>query len=139
MQGSTVVKVDDRGRIVIPHGMRKTMGMAEKCYVIVRPLVNENKIELIPLAISEESEIFRVRVRLPDKVGLIAQISGLFARYKSSIIFNQTIVLNKGYEAEWTAVATLPTMSLDQFKEILIKEGKAKKVIFEDKIEDRES
>jgi len=124
---------------VIPQGMRKTIRMLEKCYVIVRPAMGENKIEIIRPAISEDTEVFRLRISFPDKIRLIAQISGIFAWYNSSMIFNHTMVLNHGIEAEWTALAILPNLSLDQFLQFLIKEEKATCLIFEDTIEDGES
>jgi AbrB family looped-hinge helix DNA binding protein len=131
MKESEVLRIDSRGRIVIPRSMRRSLGLKENSHVMLIANPDENELRMIPLPFTEEGSYMRVRVIMADEPGALGQVAKVFGDLGLSLLFGQEVVIKKGVEAEWTVFTPVPDMSLEEFKQIVINKGGAKRVIIE--------
>lgn len=122
------LKVDSRGRIVIPRSMRKSLGLVENSQIMAISDSETKEIKLIPLPFSENGNYMKMQIIIPDTSGSLAKIAAVFAEMNLSLIYGETVIIKKGEEAEWTVISQPPKISIDEFVEILEKKGGAIKV-----------
>jgi AbrB family looped-hinge helix DNA binding protein len=131
MKQSEVLKIDSRGRIVIPRSMRDSLGLKANSHIMLISNPDQNELRMIPLPFTEEKNFLRLRIIIPDKPGALSQCANVFGKLGLSLLFGQEVILRKNFEAEWTVVCPVPEISMEDFKEKLINEGGAKKIIIE--------
>jgi AbrB family looped-hinge helix DNA binding protein len=132
MKESEILKIDSRGRIVIPRNMRKNLGLKENSHVMLISNPDENELRMIPLPFTEEGSYIRLRIIIPDEPGALGNVANLFGELGLSLLFGQEVVIKKGSEAEWTVVTPVPELPVEEFKKIICERGGAKRVIIED-------
>lgn len=131
MKESEVLRIDSRGRIVIPRSMRRSLGLKENSHVMLIANPDENELRMIPLPFTEEGAYMRVRIIMADEPGALGNVAQVFGDLGLSLLFGQEVVIKKGAEAEWTVFTPVPDMSMDDFKQQIIEKGGAKRVIIE--------
>ena len=137
MKHTEILKVDSRGRIVIPRSMRKALGLVENSQIMAISDSESKEIKLIPLPFSEEGSFMKLQIFIPDMSGSLAKVASVFADMGLSLIYGETLVIKKGEEAEWTVISPTPKIPMEEFTQILEKKGGALKVtILDAKIEE---
>lgn len=131
MKETEILKVDSRGRIVIPRSMRKALGLKENSHIMLISDSEENELRIIPLPFSEDQTFMRIKIIIADEPGALSQISKVFGELGLSLLYGQTVVIKKGKTAEWSVISPIPDMPVDDFERILVEKGNAIKVIVE--------
>ncbi|MHA1672582.1 MAG: hypothetical protein ACTSYI_03055 [Promethearchaeota archaeon] len=132
MKETEILKIDSRGRIVIPRGMRKNLGLRENSHIMLISNPDENELRIIPLPFSEDNQTFvRIRIIIADEPGALGQVAKIFGEMGLSLLYGQEVVIKKGSEAEWTVISPFPDIPMEDFKHQLIERGGAKKVTIE--------
>ncbi|MHA1522269.1 MAG: AbrB/MazE/SpoVT family DNA-binding domain-containing protein [Promethearchaeota archaeon] len=132
MKETEILKIDSRGRIVIPRGMRKSLGLKENSHIMLISNPDENELRIIPLPFSEDNQTFvRIRIIIHDEPGALGQVAKVFGELGLSLLYGQEVVIKKGSEAEWTVICPFPDVPMEDFKQQLIERGGAKKVTVE--------
>lgn len=126
-----ILKIDSRGRIVIPRSMRKNLGLKENSHIMLISDSSENELRIIPLPFSDDQAFMRLRILIPDEPGALSQVSKVFAELGLSLLYGQTVILRKNQIAEWSVVSPVPEMAVEDFKKALIERGGAKSVTVE--------
>ncbi len=120
---SEVVKVDDRGRIVIPGSTRKVMKLASGTKLMMLVDDETNEIRLTPF-IDQNAKPVQMRVIMADTQGALAKITAAIGDMGINLLYEEAHVLRKGMQAEWQAIADLAPMkdalSLEQVKERIL-------------------
>lgn len=95
-----VVKLDSKGRIIVPFHIRDYLGLREGTELLV---TNNEKRELkiFPLLNGKTSEI---RVMLSDVPGSLAKIVNIIAKHRIGILMSTSQTVEKGKLAEWSAM-----------------------------------
>jgi AbrB family looped-hinge helix DNA binding protein len=123
---SEVVKVDDRGRIVIPGSTRKVMKLAAGTKLIMMVDDEKNEIRLTPF-IDQNANPVQIRVVMADTQGALAKITAIIGEMGINLLYEEAHVVSKGVKAEWQCIADLAPMkqalTMDQIK-ARIKESK---------------
>lgn len=119
MQFSEVVKVDDRGRIVIPGSTRKVMKLTSGTKLMMLVDDEKNEIKLTPF-IDQNANPVQLRVLMSDTQGALAKITAAIGEMGINLLYEEAHVLRKGVQAEWQAIADLAPMKeqlgIDQVK-----------------------
>jgi len=121
-----VVKLDSKGRILIPIDIRKTLGLREGMYLLLVADSERNEVRLTPF-IDSGVKLARITVGLKDAPGALARIAGILAEIGVDLLFSESRTIRRGEEAEWIAVADLTNcnLDLDTMKEKLLADGRA--------------
>lgn len=131
LKESEILKIDSRGRIVIPRNMRKSLGLKENSHVMLISNPEDNELRMIPLPFTEEGAFLRLKIIIPDEPGALGNVANVFGELGLSLLFGQEVVIKKGQDAEWNVVTPVPEMSIEDFKKALIEKGGAKRIIVE--------
>jgi AbrB family looped-hinge helix DNA binding protein len=114
-----VVKVDDRGRIVIPGSTRKVMKLASGTKLMMMVDDEKNEIRLTPF-IDQSANPVQMRILMSDTQGALAKIAAAIGDMGINLIYEEAHVLRKGVQAEWQVIADLAPMkealTLEQIK-----------------------
>ena len=114
-----VVKVDDRGRIVIPGSTRKVMKLASGTRLMMMVDDEKSEIRLTPF-IDQSAKPVQIRVLMSDTQGALAKIAAAIGDMGINLIYEEAHVLRKGVQAEWQVIADLAPMkealTLEQIK-----------------------
>ncbi len=128
---SEIVKVDDRGRIVIPGSTRKVMKLVPGAKLMMLVDDEENEIRLTPF-IDPNANPVQIRIIMSDKQGALAKITAVVGDMGINLLYEEAHVLKKGVQAEWQAIADLAPMkeslSLEQIKARVLATKVAEKV-----------
>ncbi|MHA1340169.1 MAG: AbrB/MazE/SpoVT family DNA-binding domain-containing protein [Promethearchaeota archaeon] len=129
MKETEILKLDKRGRIVIPRIMRKSLGLTEGSQLMAISDSEKKEIRIIPLQLIDDKIYIKLKITIPDLPGSLGRIAQVFGDHNISLVYGEAVVVKRGIEAEWTVIAPQnPEIPLDKLKEILIEEGNALKV-----------
>jgi len=129
MKETEILKLDKRGRIVIPRIMRKSLGLTEGSQLMAISDSDSKEIRIIPLQLIDDKIYIKLKITIPDQPGSLARIAQIFGNHNISLVYGEAVVIKRGVEAEWTIIAPQsPDLPIEKLKEILINEGKAIKV-----------
>ncbi|MHA1719491.1 MAG: AbrB/MazE/SpoVT family DNA-binding domain-containing protein [Promethearchaeota archaeon] len=131
MKETEILKIDSRGRIVIPRSMRRGLGLKENSHIMLISDTDENELRIIPLPFSEDQTFMRIKIIIPDEPGALSQVSKVFGELGLSLLYGQTVVIKKGKIAEWSVISPVPEIPVDDFEKILKEKGGALSVKIE--------
>lgn len=128
MKETEILKLDRRGRIVIPRIMRKSLGLTENTQLMAISDSDTKEIRIIPLQLSDNKTYIKIQIYLNDKPGSLADVANAFGDLGMSLVYGESIIIKKGFEAEWTVIAPQPDLSLEELKKYLVDKGGATRV-----------
>jgi AbrB family looped-hinge helix DNA binding protein len=124
-----ILKIDSRGRIVIPRTMRKSLALKENSQIMMICDSDNKELKIIPLPFTNEQVAIKMKILIKDKVGALARIAQTFSDLGISLLYGETVVIKKGEEAEWTVIAPVSEMSLEEMTHLLKEKGGAIRVM----------
>jgi len=121
------VKMDDRGRILVPLAARETVGITPQTPILLVANPEERNIVLTP--IPEAARLVSLQVKLPDRPGALAKAAQVVAEHGVDLLMTESRTLSRGAEAEWNAVADFAKArsSPEEVARALMETGAAKK------------
>ena len=124
-----ILKLDRRGRIVIPRIMRKSLGLTENTQLMAISDSEAKEIRIIPLQLTDNKSYIKIQIYIKDEPGSLAKIANAFGALDISLVYGESIIIKKGVEAEWTVIAPAPSsITLEDLKKYLIDQGGAIRV-----------
>jgi bifunctional DNA-binding transcriptional regulator/antitoxin component of YhaV-PrlF toxin-antitoxin module len=118
-----LVKVDDRGRIVIPGSTRKVMKLVTGTKLLMEVDDENNEIKLKPF-LGQDVKPVKIRLLMTDEKGALAKITTVIGEMGINLLYEEAHVVRKGVQAEWEAIADLATITepldVDQIKERIL-------------------
>ena len=107
MKNFNVVKIDNKGRVIIPFHIRDYLGLEVGTELLVTN--NEKReVKILPLTNGKTSEI---RVMLSDTSGSLAKVISTIAKYKIDVLISTSRTIEKGKLAEWSAMVDMSRCS----------------------------
>jgi hypothetical protein len=87
------------------------------------------EIKMTPIGLVHEKQLIKFRIVMKDETGSLAKIATAFANHGISLIYGESIIVEKEKTAIWTVMGPKPEeLSLEELKEILLEEGSALKI-----------
>jgi bifunctional DNA-binding transcriptional regulator/antitoxin component of YhaV-PrlF toxin-antitoxin module len=127
MRNSNIVKLDSKGRILIPIHVRKFLSVDDGTELIIVEDNDKQQVRILPLIKEKTAEL---RFNLADLPGSLAHIADTLANFKINIIMSESRTLVKGKIAEWDVIVDTSECngSLDQFRKEIVDSGSVKDV-----------
>ncbi|MBD3253798.1 MAG: hypothetical protein GF383_01830 [Candidatus Lokiarchaeota archaeon] len=127
MKEVRILSLDNRGRVVIPQIIRKSLGITSNSQLMMIADSETKTIKIIPAGFAGESLKFRITMR--DEAGALGLIATTFGNHGISLVYGESVIVEKEKTAVWTVIGPKPShISLEELKEILKTEGNALKV-----------
>ena len=115
MRNSNIVRLDSKGRILIPIHIRKYLGLNDGTELILVEDNDKKQVRLLPL-IKEKTA--KLRFTIDDVPGALAYIADVLSDYRINIIMSESRTLVKGKTAEWNIIVDTSESngSIEQFR-----------------------
>ena len=127
MKETRILTIDNRGRIVIPQIIRKSLGISENSQLLVIADSDTKEMKITPVGLRGDSIKFRITMN--DQPGSLAKIATVFGNHGISLVYGESTTIEKGKKALWTVIGPKPEdLDPEEFKKILMNEGDAVEV-----------
>ncbi|MHA2391453.1 MAG: hypothetical protein ACXAEX_05760 [Promethearchaeota archaeon] len=126
MKDVKIISIDNRGRIVLPLVTRKNLGITTDSQLMLVSDSETKEIRITPVGISKDDNPIKFRITMSDEPGSLAKIATIFGDLGISLMYGESIILEKSKTAIWTVISPTPRkITLEELKENLIKKGMA--------------
>lgn len=123
MRDTEILRIDERGRLLIPIVMRKSLGIVENSNLLAICDSENGEIRLKPFQFSDQENLIKIRILMEDQTGSLAALARAFADKKISMVHDESILIKKGVFAEWTVTIPIPNMTIEELIDHLKKSG----------------
>jgi bifunctional DNA-binding transcriptional regulator/antitoxin component of YhaV-PrlF toxin-antitoxin module len=126
MKDVKIISIDNRGRIVLPLVTRKNLGITTDSQLMLVSDSETKEIRITPVGITKEEKPIKFRITMSDEPGSLAQIASTFGDLGISLMYGESVIVEKSKTAIWTVISPTPqNISMEELREGLIKNGKA--------------
>jgi AbrB family looped-hinge helix DNA binding protein len=119
---NSIIKLDTRGRLVIPNEFRESLDLKEGDNVLISLEPKTNTITISPIY-GEENNLVKLEIEFGDTPGCLAKIANKLAELNVDLIMTESKSYERGTKARWNIVADISKtdFSIKQLKEKLLK------------------
>ena len=129
MKEVKIISIDNRGRIVLPLVTRKNLGLTTDSQLLLVSDSETKEIRILPVGISEDQKPIKFKITIKDEPGSLAKIATIFGELGISLMYGESVVIEKDKTAIWTVISPTPQdITMDKLQEELISKGQAVKV-----------
>ena len=128
MKEVKILTIDERGRIVIPQIVRKSLGITTNSQLMMISDSEAKEIKITPVGLRSESDLVKLRISMGDTPGALAKLATAFGDLKLSMMYSEAVIVEKDKTAVWTVISESPTFPLEELGKILKEKGEALKV-----------
>jgi AbrB family looped-hinge helix DNA binding protein len=121
------VKVDSKGRIIIPNSFRETLGIKSGENIEALLDKENERIMLFPI----EKKTQKLVIQFGDAPGSLAKAAALLAKNKVDLVYTASRSLKRKKEAEWEIIADFSNTDVAKLKKELKNENGIKHFRFE--------
>jgi len=126
MKDVKIISIDNRGRIVLPLVTRKNLGITTDSQLMLVSDSETKEIRITPVGITKEERPIKFRITMSDEPGSLAQIASTFGDLGISLMYGESVIVEKSKTAIWTVISPTPqNITMEELREGLIKNGKA--------------
>ena len=126
MKDVKIISIDNRGRIVLPLVTRKNLGITTDSQLMLVSDSETKEKRITPVGITKEERPIKFRITMSDEPGSLAQIASTFGDLGISLMYGESVIVEKSKTAIWTVISPTPqNITMEELREGLIKNGKA--------------
>ena len=126
MKDVKIISIDNRGRIVLPLVTRKNLGITTDSQLMLVSDSETKEIRITPVGITKEEKPIKFRITMSDEPGSLAQIASTFGDLGISLMYGESVIVEKSKTAIWTVISPTPqNITMEELREGLIEKGKA--------------
>ncbi len=130
MKEVKILTIDERGRIVIPQIVRKSLGITTNSQLMMVSDSEIKEIKITPIGLRNESNLIKLRITMGDTPGALAKLATTFADIKFSMMYSEAVIVEKDKTAVWTVISESPNFSSEELEKVLKDKGEALRVEF---------
>jgi len=128
MKEVKILTIDERGRIVIPQIVRKSLGITTNSQLMMISDSESKEIKITPVGLRSESGLIKLRISMGDTPGALAKLATAFGDLKLSMMYSEAVIVEKDKTAVWTVISESPSFPVEELEKILKEKGEALKV-----------
>ncbi|MFX1574187.1 MAG: hypothetical protein ACFFB0_15695 [Promethearchaeota archaeon] len=108
---------------------RKNLGLTTNSQLLLVSDSETKEIRITPVGISEDQRPIKFKITIKDAPGSLAKIATVFGDLGISLMYGESVVIEKDKTAIWTVISPTPQdITMDKLQEELVNKGQAVKV-----------
>jgi AbrB family looped-hinge helix DNA binding protein len=121
---NSIIKLDTRGRLVIPNEFRETLNLKEGDEVLISLDQNTDTLTISPIY-GKRINLVKIELEFGDTPGCLAKIANKIADIKIDLIMTESKSSQRGKQARWDIIADISKCdySINEIKQILLQSG----------------
>lgn len=121
---NSIIKLDTRGRLVIPNEFREALDLKEGDEVILSLDRKTDSITISP-TYGKSTDLVRIELEFGDTPGCLSKIAQKIADLKIDLIMTESKSSQRGKKARWDIIADISksSNSVNQIKQKLLQSG----------------
>jgi AbrB family looped-hinge helix DNA binding protein len=121
---NSIIRLDTRGRLVIPTEFRETLGLKEGDEVLMSLDTSTNTLTIAPVY-GKPANLVKIEIEFGDVPGCLAKIAAKIAELKIDLIMSESRSSQRGQKARWDIIADISkcSCSVPQLKQKLLQSG----------------
>ena len=121
---NSIVKLDTRGRLVIPNEFREALDLKEGDEVLVSLNRKTDTLSISPVY-GKSTDLVRIELEFGDTPGCLAKIAKKIAEMKIDLIMTESKSSQRGAKARWDIIADISKslFSVNEIKQKLLQSG----------------
>ena len=123
MKDVRILQIDNRGRIVIPQLIRKSLGLTTNSQLMLVADSESKEIKITPIGLGDEKKIIKLRITMKDIPGALAKLASTFADSDLSMMYSEAVIIEKDRSAIWNVIVESPDFGLEKLKQNLFDKG----------------
>jgi len=128
MKEVKILTIDERGRIVIPQIVRKSLGITTNSQLMMVSDSEIKEIRITPIGLRNESNLIKLRITMGDSPGALAKLATTFGDLNLSMMYSEAVIVEKDKTAVWTVISESPNFSIEELEKVLKDKGEALRV-----------
>ncbi len=128
MKEVRIISIDERGRLVLPQVIRKSLGITINTQLMMVADSELKEIKIAPVGLDKDQKPIKLRITMDDVPGSLAKIAKTFGNLGISLMYGESAILEKNKTALWTVITPTPNIPLEDLEKRLKNEGDALKV-----------
>lgn len=127
MKEVKILTIDNRGRIVIPQIVRKSLGLTTNSQLMMVSDSETKEIKISPVGLGRDSNPIKLKITMKDVPGALAKLASMFGDLGLSMMYSEAVIVEKDKTAVWTVISEGPE-DIKELERILKENGDALKV-----------
>ena len=121
---NSIIRLDTRGRLVIPNEFRETLDLKEGDEVLMSLDSKTDTLTISPIY-GEPTDLVRMEIEFGDTPGCLAKIAQKIADLKIDLVMSESKSSQRGKKARWSIIADILkcSQSTSEIKQMLIQSG----------------
>ena len=121
---NSIIKLDTRGRLVIPNEFRETLNLKEGDNILLSLDSKTNTITISPIY-GKPTDLVKMEIEFGDTPGCLAKIAKKIADMKIDLIMTESKSSQRGKKARWNIIADISrgTYSVSEIKQLMLQSG----------------
>jgi AbrB family looped-hinge helix DNA binding protein len=108
---NTIVKLDIRGRLVIPNEYRENLDLKQGDNVLLSLDYKTNTITISPIY-GKQNDLVKMKIEFGDTPGCLAKIASNLAEMKIDLVMTESKSFERGTKARWDIIADISKTNL---------------------------
>ena len=121
---NSIIKLDTRGRLVIPNEFREMLNLKEGDEVLLSLDSKTDTITISPIY-GKPKDLVKMEIEFGDTPGCLAKIAKKIADLKIDLIMTESKSSQRGKRARWDIIADISkcTFSINEIKQNILQTG----------------
>jgi AbrB family looped-hinge helix DNA binding protein len=121
---NSIIRLDTRGRLVIPNEFRETLNLKEGDEVLMNLDTKTDTLMISPIY-GEPTDLVRMEIEFGDTPGCLAKIAKKIASMKIDLIMTESKSSQRGKKARWDIIGDISNCqsSVSEIKQVLLQSG----------------
>ena len=121
---NSIIKLDTRGRLVIPNEFRESLDLKEGDQVLISLDLKTDTLTISPI-FGNMRDLVKIEIEFGDTPGCLAKIAARIAEMKIDLIMTESKSSQRGKRARWEIIADISkcTYPINKIKQLLLQSG----------------